>query len=50
MSNKILPYHTINDLPSIVSSKVRLFADDCLTLTGAEGRFRPCLPVLQNPQ
>ena len=23
----------INDLPSIVSSKVRLFADDCLTLS-----------------
>ena len=21
-----------------------------LTLTGAEGRFRPCLPVLQSPQ
>ena len=23
----------INDLPSVVSSKIRLFADDCLTLS-----------------
>ena len=27
----LLFLHHINDLPSVVSSKVRLFADDCLT-------------------
>ena len=26
------------------------FDRNSLTLTCAEGRFRPCLPILQNPQ
>ena len=31
----------INDLPSVVSSKVRLFADDCLIYRNIKNKTRP---------
>ena len=37
--------------PSVTACNLGLYCINLiLTLTGAEGRFRPCLPVLQIPQ
>ena len=50
-SNKMVPLGC-NHTNGVVCSKINIKVEICsaLTLTCAEGRFRPCLPILQNPQ